>query len=99
MPERPGLNELAERKRLLILQADLHRSLAAASSRSLHARFSSAQEALHSNHWWLLGGTATLGLLLGGKWRGLARWVPTGIALWRFVHRLRAEGSQTHPTP
>ena len=85
MPESEGLNELATRKRLLVAQADLHRSVAAVSYLELRTRLGTAQEAMQSNRWWLFSGLAATGLVLGGQWRKLARWTPLALATWRVL--------------
>ncbi len=85
MPESEGLTELAKRKRLLVAQADLHRSVAAVSYLGLRTRLGTAQDAVQSNRWWLFAGLAGVGLVLGGQWRTLARWAPVALASWRVL--------------
>lgn len=88
------LMELAERKRLLVLQADLHRTMLRAEGLNACARLSWLNQARHQARAagpWLAAGMATVGLV--AAWRGykLATWIPRALAAWRAWRRLRAD--------
>ena len=83
------LNDLAESKRLVVLEADLHRSLIGLECANLRARLDSARAGIHSGGTWLLAGGAVVGVAAARHWRGLARWVPTALAAWRWVRALK----------
>lgn len=79
------MNDLATRKRLLVLQADLHRQLAALECSRLRGRWDGAASFVEQNRWWLIGGAAVVGVLGVRNWRGLAQWVPTLVTAWRAL--------------
>lgn len=84
------LNELAERKRLLILEADLHRAVLQAEVGTLRARLrwiSQAREKFPGKAGWLVGSTA--GVLAVRNWRQTLKLVPVGLAAWRWWRKLR----------
>jgi len=83
------LNDLTERKWLIVLEADLHRSLVQLECANLRARLDSAHAAIRSGGPWLLAGGAVAGLVAARHWRGLARWVPTALTAWRWVQGLK----------
>ncbi len=83
------LNDLTERKRLIVLEADLHRSLVKLECANLRARLDSACAGIRSGSPWLLVGGAVAGLVAARHWRGLARWAPTALAAWRWVQGLK----------
>jgi len=85
MPESEGLTELAARKRLLVAQADLHRSVIAISYLQLRTRIGTAQDVVQSNRWWVFGGLAAAGVVFGGQWRMFMRWTPLALAAWRVL--------------
>lgn len=80
------LNDLAERKRLNAMEAALHRSLVELECVSLRARLDSTQANVRAGNPWLIAGGAVAGLVAARHWRGLARWVPTALAAWRYVY-------------
>lgn len=93
MPAQRQLTELQERKRLLILQADLHRALLRAECVSMHERLSwlnEARDKMRSASPWLAVGAVAGGLLAASRWRKLAKWVPTALAAWRWVQKWKA---------
>ncbi len=83
------LNELTERKRLIVLEADLHRSLVELECASVRARLDSARAGIRLGGPWLLAGGAVAGLVAARHWRGLACWAPTALAAWRWVQGLK----------
>lgn len=84
------LKELAERKRLLVLQADLHRAVLQAeviNARDRLAWVGQVREKL-VGPWPLVGGAAA-GLLLVRKWRTALKWIPAGLSAWRWFRKLK----------
>ena len=82
------LNELAERKRWLVLQADLQRTLIKAECVRLHSRLDSARETARLASPWLLAAGAVAGLLAVKQRRHLARWISTALAAGRWLREL-----------
>jgi hypothetical protein len=85
------LNELAERKRLLILEADLHRAVLQAEAGNLRARWqwiSQAREKFPVKAGWLVGSAA--GLLAVRNWRRTLKLIPVGLTAWRWWRKLRS---------
>ena len=72
MAARGRLAELAERKRLLLLRADLHRELLELERARLQGRWSGATSFAGRHRWWLVGGAVVGGALLVRRWRSLA---------------------------
>jgi hypothetical protein len=92
MPEKEQLTELAERKRLLIVQADLHRALLHAECARVRARFNwmdEARQKVGAAGPWLALGAGALGILAARRWRNVARWIPTALAVLRWFGKLR----------
>ena len=85
------LNDLAERKRLIVLQTGFHRLLLDLECASLRARLDSVRANVTAGAPWLLAAGAVAGLITARRWRGLGRWIPTALAAWRWFQRL-----QTH---
>lgn len=88
---RKSLNELAERRRLLVLESDLHRNLIALDFRNLRSRVAglqAARERVKAGGPWLAAGGAVAGVLALRHWRKLARWVPTALTAVRWVKSL-----------
>lgn len=83
------LNNLAERKWLIVREADLHRSLIELECANLRAPLDSARAGVRSGGPWLLVGGAVAGLVAARHWRGLARWTPTALAALRWVQGLK----------
>ena len=83
------LNELAQRKRLLVLEADLYRSRVDLECASLRVQFNSAFTTMRGGSPWLIAGGAAAGLLVARHWRGLAHWVESALTVWRWVQRLK----------
>jgi len=92
MAAQTRMNELAERKRFLVLQAELHRALLQAEMVNARARLDwvgQAREKLPGGLWWLTGG-AVAGLLALRRWRTIARWLPAGFAAWRWFKKFQS---------
>jgi len=88
------LNELAERRRLLVMEADLHRSLIGLERESLRARLAglqAARERVASGGPWLAAGSAVAGLLAVPHWSKLVRWIPTALTALRWVQSLKGK--------
>lgn len=93
MAAQTRMNELAERKRLLVVQADLHRALLKAEMVNIRTRLDwvgQVREKLPGGLWWLTGGTVA-GFLALRRWRTIAKWLPAGFAAWRWFKKLRSD--------
>jgi hypothetical protein len=91
MPAEKRLSELAERKRLLILEADLHRALLQAEAAHLQARLqwlAQAREKISGKAGWVLGSAA--GLLAVRNWRSALKLIPVGLTAWRWWRKFRS---------
>jgi hypothetical protein len=88
------MNELAERRRLLVMEADLHRNLISLERESLHARIAALREArerVTSSKPLLLAGSAVAGLVAMRHWRKLARWIPAALTALRVAQSLKSK--------
>lgn len=86
------LMELAERKRLLLLEADLHRSLIGLECENLRARLAplnEARERIAAGGPWLVAGSAIAGALAVRHWRKLVRWIPIALTAVRWLKKFR----------
>ena len=83
------LDELTERKRLIVIEADLHRSLAELECAALWVRFNSAFTSARARSLWLKIGGTMAGLLAARRWLGLGHWIPTVLVMWRWIQRLK----------
>lgn len=84
------LSELAERKRLLILQADLHRAVLQAEAANAQARLqwvAQAREKFSGKAGWVLGSAA--GVLAVRNWRRTLKLIPVGLTAWRWWRKFR----------
>ncbi|MHB1306356.1 MAG: hypothetical protein ACYDC1_06145 [Limisphaerales bacterium] len=90
-PYQDPLKELADRKRLLILQADLHRALLRAELTRVGGRLEWLELVREKvcGRPWLLAGGAAAGLLTSGYWRPALKWLPGAIAAWRWFGKLK----------
>jgi hypothetical protein len=82
------MTELAERRRLLVMEADLHRSLIGLERENLRSRLAdlqAAQERVASSRPLLFAGGAVAGLLAMRHWRKLARWIPAALTVLRWM--------------
>lgn len=87
MPEPGHLNDLAERKRLLLLEGELHRNLIGAECARLRGRIQNLQylrKRFSFAEPLLLGGSALTGLLAVRNWRKVIRWAPQAWSVWRL---------------
>ena len=90
----PGqLTDLAERKRLLVLQADLHRALLRVECATVRERLNwlhTARNKMRSAGPWIAVGAGVISLLAARRWRKLANWIPVGLASWRWVQKFKS---------
>jgi hypothetical protein len=94
MPGNRDMIELEERKRLLILQADLHRTALRAEVAGVRSRLQwlqAAREKVGAASPWLALGAGVAGILAARRWRNLVRWIPTALAALKWIRKLRAE--------
>ena len=86
------LNDLAERRRLLVLEADIHRNLIVMESENIRAKLAwiaNARERVSAGGPWLAAGGAIAGVFALRHWRKLAGWVPMAMTALRWVRRLK----------
>jgi hypothetical protein len=91
---RQELERLAETKRLLVAQGEVHRSvlrLEAARWGDRIAQVRAIQQSLSAYRGIIMAAVAGAGLLLGTRGRSIFRWIPLGISLWRNLRKLWAE--------
>lgn len=87
------LNDLAQRRRLLVLEADLHRNLIALEREGLRARMAELQAVrarVAAGGPWLAAGGAFAGLLAVRHWRKVLRWMPTTLTALRWAWSLKS---------
>ena len=87
------LNELAQRKRLILMESGLHRSLVEAECLALWKRMESVQSVFDTGQRWFHWGGAAADLLTGGRGRGLTHWISSGLAAWRWIRRRMGRSS------
>lgn len=84
------LSELAERKRLLLLESRMHRDLLSLEAGRLQERLdrlSGVWKQTQRLAPWVLAGSAAAGAVGGRKWAGVLRLAPKAWALWRWLRR------------
>lgn len=85
------MTDLEETRRLLALQADMHRATLQLEFTSLRERLgwlSGARQAAKSSRSWLIGAAALLGFLAMRYRTGVTRWLPAVLAAWRVGRHL-----------
>ena len=88
------VDEIGERKRLLVLQADLHRAALRAEVANVRARLDwlqAARDKVGAASPWLALGAGVVGILAARRWRNVLRWIPTALAALRWIRKLRRE--------
>ena len=94
MSEKRDMIELAERKRLLVLQAELHRATLRAEYAGVRDRLNWIQAArvkVGAASPWLALGAGVVGILAARRWRTAVRWIPAALAALRWLKKLRAD--------
>jgi len=84
------VNDLADRKRLLIAQAELHRQIILIERFRVQQRLDLARDRLQANRWWLMGGVALAGWLTTRRFGSLLKLVPAGMGVWRLLQKYLA---------
>lgn len=90
------MTDLQQRKRLLVLEAELHRALLCAGVANVRERWDwlkAARAQARSAGPWLGLGAVALGLLVAWRGRKLARWLPPALAVWASIQKLRSQSS------
>ena len=82
------LNELAQRKRLILLESGLHRGLVEAECLALWKQLESVQSVFDTGRRWFHWGGAAADLLTAGRGRGLTHWVSSALSAWRWIRRM-----------
>ena len=84
------MNDLAERKRLLILQGELHRQIIAIERFRMQQRFDVTRERFQAKRWWLLAGLAAAGWLSTRRLGSLLKLLTAGMTAWRMAQNFRS---------
>lgn len=89
MAAQQRLSDLAERKRLLVLEADLHRALLRAEAVRVRTRLTWLNRGGGNLRLrpWLLAGGALAGLVAARHAPTALKWLPTALAAWRWLSR------------
>lgn len=85
------MNDLAERRKMLLLEADLHRSVIGLERVNIQTRLADlkkARERVAPGGPWLVAGSAVAGLFAVRHLRNLAVWIPTAMTAWRWMKSL-----------
>ena len=85
------LTELRERKRLLMLEADLHRALVVTECASVRQRLNEARNRVRSAGPWLALGAGAAGVLAARRFGITNRWIPAAFAAWRWLRRFKRQ--------
>lgn len=83
------IKTLAERKRLLLAQAVVHRSVIDLECATLRARVHATQQSIRSGGPWILAGSALAGLLVSGRRRGFRGLIKTAMTAWWWIRRFK----------
>ena len=84
------MNALAERKRALLAEAEIHRRAIVRERLQLAACVGSARAHVASHRWWWIGGAALAGWVAFRGAGSLARWLPAVTAVLRLVWGFRS---------
>lgn len=87
MSAKQQMTELAERRRLLLLEAELHRRIIGMEYQGLRGQLASLKTLrgqVAGGKPWFIGGAAVVGLLAARHWRKVFRWLPHVLTVWRF---------------
>jgi len=97
MSAKRALTDLHERKRLLTLQADLHRAVLRAECANLAGRVKSLASLggkVQSAAAWLAGGAALAGWLVARNRAKAVGWISTAFAAWRWFRKMKVDEQQ-----
>ena len=97
MPAKQQLSELAERRRLLVLEAELHRSLLGLERENLRAQlagFQAVREKVQAASPLLMVGAAAVGLLAFRHRRKFSGWLSALPAVFHLIRFWRAASSR-----
>lgn len=89
MPATSRIDEFSARKQLLVRQAQLYREILAMERLGINETIEAAQQKIQSSRWWLAAGMACVGWMIAGRTGGIARWLPTVLAVARVAQKLR----------
>lgn len=92
MPAKPQLKDLSERRRLLLLEADLNRSIIRLECDNIRKRFAgitAARERIKAGGPWMVAGGTVASVLALRHWRKVLRWAPTALAAMRWAKSLK----------
>jgi hypothetical protein len=92
MSAQQQMTELAERRRLLLLEAELHRSIIGLECQALRGRLASLSALrgqVAGGKPWFIGAAAVAGLLAARHWRKVIRWLPRALIVWRLLRKRR----------
>ena len=84
------VKDLAERKRLLVLQAELHRQIIDIERFRMEQRLAVTRMRFQSKSWLLLGGLAVTGWLATRRFGALVKLVPIAMTAWRMIQKFGA---------
>lgn len=90
MNVRQRANELALRKRLLLLESDIRRQELALIWAGMQSRTAGARGLFESMPWWAWGGGLAAAFFVARRMQGLARWIPTALAMLRLFKGQRS---------
>lgn len=88
------LNDLAERRRLLMVEADLHRGIIAMETENLRARIEwlgHVRDRVSLGKPWMAAGGVAAGLYVLRHWRKVIRCIPATFSAIRWVSKLRGQ--------
>lgn len=87
-----SLTTLAERKRQLVQQAELHRAVLQVEVANVRLRWlwvARVRDQFTRGPGWLAG-SAVAGLLVVRNWRSVLRLIPVGLTAWRWFKKWRS---------
>ena len=87
MPAATTVTDLAERKKMLVMQAELHRQMIEIERFRLQQKVEVTRERFHNTRWWLLGGVALAGWLSTRRFGSLVKLLPIVVTGWRMIQK------------
>lgn len=87
------MTELAERRRLLLLEAELHRGIIVMEYQGLRGQLASLRNLrgqITGGKPWFIAAAAVAGLVAVRHWRKVVRWLPHALTVWRFLRKRSA---------